>query len=139
MRNVPNKKVIIDTNCWISFLIGKRLSVLIDLFVNGNIKLIICNDLIKEIIDVTARPKFSKYFMKDDVFRLIKFIYSKSEMYEIEYKTHLCCDAADDFLLDLAKISEADYLLTGDEDLLIMKSIGNCKILDIKSFESIYK
>lgn|SRR5574344_425003 len=137
MRNVPNKKVIIDTNCWISFLIGKRLSILIDLFVNEDIKLVICSDLIKEIIDVTSRPKFSKYFAKNDVDRLIRFIYSKSEVYEIEYKIHLCRDAADDYLLDLAKISEADYLLTGDEDLLILKSFGNCRILDIKSFESI--
>jgi putative PIN family toxin of toxin-antitoxin system len=137
MKNASKKRVIIDTNCWISFLIGKRLAILVDLIVNESIDLIVCDDLLEEIIDVTRRPKFTKHFSESDVAKLIKFILSKSERYELEYKVHLCRDVADDYLLDLATISNADYLLTGDADLLVLRAIGKCKIIDIKTFENL--
>ena len=48
-------RVIVDTNCWISFLIGRRLSKLVDLLSNERIQLIICDELLAEIREVTAR------------------------------------------------------------------------------------
>ena len=60
-------RVIVDTNCWISFLIGRRLSNLVDLLSNERIQLVLCNELLEEIRDVTSRPKFAKYFPKKDL------------------------------------------------------------------------
>ena len=50
-------KVILDTNVWISFLIGKRVSVLKDLIINDSVRIIYCEQLITEIKEVTTRPK----------------------------------------------------------------------------------
>jgi putative PIN family toxin of toxin-antitoxin system len=60
-------KIVIDTNIWISFLIGKKLSSLKSLISNQNIQIIISDELIKEIEDVTNRPKLRKYFPQEKV------------------------------------------------------------------------
>jgi uncharacterized protein len=46
----------------------------------------------------------------------------------------VCRDAKDNFLLSLAVDSAADYLLTGDNDLLEIKEILNTEIITISSF-----
>ena len=43
------QRVIVDTNCWISFLIGRRLSRLVDLLSDERIQLIICDELLAEM------------------------------------------------------------------------------------------
>ena len=42
-------KIIIDTNLWISFLIGKRLAVLSSLLTNPHLTVFVCDELLKEI------------------------------------------------------------------------------------------
>ena len=44
-----NIKVIFDTNVWISFLIGKRLSFIKNFIIDGRVTIIITNQLIEEI------------------------------------------------------------------------------------------
>jgi len=46
-------------------------------------------------------------------------------------------DTNDDFLLNLALDSNADYLVTGDLDLLILKQIGNTKIITISELNEL--
>ena len=46
----------------------------------------------------------------------------------------ICRDPNDNFLLALAKDGNADYLLTGDKDLLELKKSGKTKIKTITSF-----
>jgi len=43
----------------------------------------------------------------------------------------------DDFLLALAKSSNADFLVTGDRDLLVLENYGKTKIITIDKFEKI--
>jgi predicted nucleic acid-binding protein len=56
------------------------------------------------------------------------------EITYVESRIKLCRDPKDDFLLSLAKDSKADYLITGDYDLLELKEIGKTKILTIAEF-----
>ena len=46
-------------------------------------------------------------------------------------------DKKDDYLLAYAVIGEADYLVTGDEDLLSLKEIEGVKIVNIPEFYQI--
>ncbi|MCU0323412.1 MAG: putative toxin-antitoxin system toxin component, PIN family, partial [Chitinophagaceae bacterium] len=57
-----NIKVIFDTNVWISFLIGKRLSFIKEYISNGQITLVTTAQLLTEIKEVTSREKLKKYF-----------------------------------------------------------------------------
>ena len=56
-----NIRVIFDTNVWISFLIGKRLSFIKKHIVSGEITIIVTENLLREIKEVTAREKLKKY------------------------------------------------------------------------------
>lgn len=137
MRRRTKIRVVVDNNCWISFLIGRRLSKLVDLLSNERVILVICSELLAELRDVTSRPKFAKYFNQSDVESLIDFMQIIGETVEPQQSVKLCRDAADDYLLALAAEAKAEYLVTGDDDLLVIKEIGACQIVDVSTFEQI--
>ena len=56
------------------------------------------------------------------------------ELIEVRSTVNVCRDPDDNFLLALAKDGKANYLLTGDEDLLILKNFGKTSIVTIASF-----
>jgi len=128
-------KVIIDTNLWISFLIGKKLSILKELIVENTVSLIICEQLLTEIKKVTSRPKINKYFPKTKVEELIIFLEIYAKYYVVNPKSELCRDLKDNFLLDLALESKANFLITSDNDLLVLEKIKNTEIIGYKEFE----
>lgn len=135
---MPRKRkfrVIVDTNCWISFLIGRKLSRLVDLLSDERVQLVICEELLDEIREVTGRPKFRKYFPKEEVESLMEFMQIIGERFEPTQNVKLCRDEADDYLLALAIEANAHYLVTGDQDLLVLHEVGTCRIVDAATFE----
>ncbi len=48
-----------------------------------------------------------------------------------------CRDADDLHVLGLVKTGKADYLITGDEDLLVLDHFGRCKIVTPRQFWSL--
>lgn len=52
-------RIIVDTNLWISILIKRRLRKLTAGLSDGQITLVVCDELVDEIIRVFRRPKFS--------------------------------------------------------------------------------
>lgn len=133
---IKNIKVIFDTNVWISFLIGKRLAKIKKYIVNGNITIIVCEQLLFELKTVTSREKLQKYFPKNSVKELIELLETIGENYEIEPKHFINRDPKDNFLLDLIDFSKADYLVTGDKDLLEHNPFKGAKILTPAEFEN---
>lgn len=111
-------RIVIDTNIWIGYLIGKRLSFLKPLLTSGKIIVIASGELLKELKEVTQRAKFRKHFHLDKVDELVHLMQLKGEHYDVEEILPICRDSKDDFLLALCKVSRADYLVTGDLDLL---------------------
>lgn len=49
----------------------------------------------------------------------------------------ICRDPFDDYVLAAAKEGSADYLVTEDKDLLVLKNYKNVKIVNISTFRSI--
>ena len=132
-------KVIFDTNVWISFLIGKRLGIIKEYISNENIKIITTSQLINEIKIVTSRPKLKKYFPVESVNKLIELLETISNKVEISPKNFINRDPKDNFLLDLIEFSKADYLVTGDKDLLIHNPFKSAEIISPVNFESVLK
>ena len=130
-RNNKRIRVIIDTNLYISMLIGKRIVELRPIFAHPKYELVITNALIQEIRLVTSRPKFIRYFKHEDVEEFLQYLTNNSICYQIEKIPKRCRDPKDDFLLELAVVADADYLLSGDSDLIEIKQIGNCRILTV--------
>lgn len=128
---MKSKKVILDTNIWISFLISRDLSFLDDFVEKGKVKLVFSAELLHEFISVAQRPKFKKFFSDSDLKEIIQVIEKYGILTKVSSKIGQCRDIKDNFLLDLAIDSKAAYLVTGDNDLLEIKSIKRTKILSI--------
>ncbi len=129
-----SKKVILDTNLWISFLISKRFDFIDGLLLEGKIKLIFSKELIEEFSTVVRRPKFEKYFTNDNIEDLLRLFDEFGKLIEVSSSIDECRDFKDNFLLSLAIDGKADYLITGDDDLLIIKNIKKTKIINWADF-----
>ncbi|HRZ97014.1 MAG TPA: putative toxin-antitoxin system toxin component, PIN family [Paludibacter sp.] len=128
-------KIIIDTNLWISFLLTKQFSFLDKLLAKKKVRLIFSDELLAEFLEVVKRPKLSKYFDYKDLELLIECINQYGEFYSVNSKVEICRDEKDNFLLALAKESKANYLITGDKDLLILKKFENTEIITIAEYK----
>lgn len=131
---MKNKKIILDTNLWINFLISKKFNQIDKLIENKRIVLIFSNELLEEFVDVVSRPKFKKYFSKKDIEKILECFDQFGELVKVKSDIKICRDEKDNFLLNLSVDSNADYLITGDKDLLILKKIENTKILTFSEF-----
>lgn len=130
-------RLILDTNLWISFLITKNFSQLDHLLFVKKVRLIFSQELLDEFLDVVKRPKFRRLFTTEDIEELLETIETYADFLDVTSNIDLCRDKKDNFLLSLAKDSQSDYLITGDKDLLELKSLGKTQILTISDFFSI--
>ncbi len=132
----PKSRVIIDTNLWISLLLSRDYSKFANILDNQDITLVFSRKLLEELIDVCHRPKFKKYFGKEDIEELISIIDRVADFIEVTSEVNVCRDANDNFLLALAIDGQADYLITGDSDLLVLKQIEKTTILSMAEYLS---
>ena len=128
-------RVIVDTNIWISSLIGRQLVSLRELLSYPSIELVMTDQLIQEVLLVAQRPKFAKYFRAEDVEQLHVWMEQNMVNVPLGEIPARCRDPKDDYLLELAIQAKAIYLVSGDSDLLEFGSIGECRIMTVQQFE----
>ena len=135
--NLKKDRIILDTNLWISFLLSSNYSKL-DSILNKNLAtLIFSNELLEEFLEVINRPKFKDSFIKKDLTDLLFQIESNSEFFDVSKRVNACRDPKDNFLLALAEVANAKYLITGDKDLLSMRRFAKTKICTLNEYVEI--
>ncbi len=127
-------RIIVDTNLWISFLINKDFKKLDDKVKKGKVRLIFSVELIDEFLTVADRSKFRKFFDKKDLELLIELFDYYGEIIQVNSKIDVCRDPKDNFILALSKDAGADFLLTGDADLLDLREFEGTKISKISDY-----
>lgn len=131
-------KIVLDSNVLISaFLWGGKPKTILDRVFDGKDQLFISKEILDEIFDVLSREKF----------RLRKIIIS-SFLHEIEEISELIFpsdrilevlrDVDDHKILECALEADADFIVTGDKDLLILKTFRNTGILLASEFLELY-
>lgn len=128
------KRIILDTNLWISFLISKKLKLIDELIKYDKVVLVFSEESITEFLEAANRPKFKKYFSKSEIEELIKYFDEYGILIKVTSDINICRDKKDNFLLNLAKDSNAEFLVTGDYDLLVLEKIDNTQIIIFKDF-----
>ena len=133
---MPNKgyRIIIDTNLWISFLITKDFSKLDEIIFSRHGILIFSQELLEEFLEVAKRPKFRRFFTAEHIEEILETIHEYADFVKVYTKVEVCRDIKDNFLLSLSIDGNADYLLTGDKDLLELEKYGGTSIKTISSF-----
>jgi len=118
-------RVVIDTNVLISAAImplGKPKAVFVH--VVGNSRLIMSRELFLEFADRLSRPKFSKYIDHEQKQSFLVLLEAAAEFVEISGAPQGVRDPQDDMVLETAIAAGADCLVTGDEDLLVLRPAG---------------
>lgn len=132
---MPNNiRIILDTNLWISFLLTKDFSKLDQIIFGKQCTLVFSKELVEEFLEVTKRPKFRRFFSQTDIEDILETIYEYADFTIVKTNLKVCRDPKDDFLLSLSVDGKADFLLTGDKDLLDLKTISETKIITISEF-----
>ncbi|OAV73997.1 putative toxin-antitoxin system toxin component, PIN family [Bacteroidales bacterium Barb7] len=130
-------KVIIDTNIWISFLIGKNLKGLQKYIYYETVFIITCKEQIVELTEVFQKPKIRKYFPQAKIDEFFDLLGEVSLLADVTTISDICRDPKDNYLLALAIDADADYLITGDADLLDIRQIEKASIVSFSDFEKI--
>ncbi|MDR3269619.1 MAG: putative toxin-antitoxin system toxin component, PIN family [Tannerella sp.] len=131
-------KLVIDTNVWISFLIGKSLKGLQRYINSKAVKVVTCKEQMLELTIVLQRPKMQKYFSEIQIIEFFDLLDESARLIDLHTTIDICRDAKDNYLLALAIDSDADYLISGDADLLEIKQIGKTHIVNYADFRKLF-
>ncbi len=80
-------------------------------------------ELVTEINATIQKPRLKKYFGNNALDEMLTVFDSYIDFIKVVNTVTVCRDRKDNFLLSLAQDGEADFLLTGDNDLLILEKI----------------
>ncbi|MFM1843741.1 MAG: hypothetical protein RLZZ490_2484 [Cyanobacteriota bacterium] len=133
MNNLQN--YVLDTNIIVSALLFKNSQPRRALDKAKHQGTILMSPLIwEEITEVLKRPKFERYVssVERDLFiiwfgELVRFV-------EITQKVTACRDAKDDKFLELAINGNAELIVSGDQDLLVLNPFRGISIITVKDF-----
>jgi putative PIN family toxin of toxin-antitoxin system len=132
-------RVVFDTNVLIAaFLTEGVCSKLLVRARRREFDLILSNDIAQEF-ERNLRKKFSisASEIKDAWTVLVEA--AGKIVQEVSPILPVCRDPEDDKILACAKQTDADYLVTGDQDLLVIKRYGRTKIVTPRSFEDTFE
>jgi putative PIN family toxin of toxin-antitoxin system len=120
-------RAVLDTNVLVSALIspgGPSASLLLELRA-GAFELVVSPQLLAELREVLARPKFRAYVTATEVAGYLDLVKHESALYEDPRPSGetLSTDPDDEYLIDLARAAAADALVSGDSHLLDLRGV----------------
>ena len=123
-------KILFDTNLWISFMIGKRLSTLADVLYRSDVEVYVSEQLLNEIRTVIARPKFDRLISTETRYNFFEMVYNVCHMTNINVEAVTPIrDIKDIYLLSMAESVPVDYIVSGDKDLTELREHAGIPIL----------
>ncbi len=125
-------KVVLDTNVLISALIkaGKPR----DLFnkLAKDKQIVLSRAILEEFLDVIEDPKIAKYTSEKDVTAFLNTLKTAARIVQVKSKFKAINeDPDDDIIIQTAYDSEADYIISGDRHLLLLKQFKGIRILTV--------
>ena len=133
---MKNPKIVIDTNVFISgILFGGKPRNVIQSVVEGRANLYISTEILDEIEAVLLRPKFK--LSKTVVRNILHEIEEISSIVEISNRLKVVkSDKADDKFIECAVAGKANFIVSGDIDLLSIAKYKKIEIISPNEFLS---
>ncbi|HYG64190.1 MAG TPA: putative toxin-antitoxin system toxin component, PIN family [Thermoanaerobaculia bacterium] len=117
-------RAVIDTSILVRAFLKPQGTVgpILDRLAEGRYAFVSSRPLLDELIDVLNRPRLRmKYSLrKEDVEDLLKLLLLRGEVVEPARSIVACRDPKDDKVLEAAVEGRAQFIVTGDEDLLVL-------------------
>ena len=142
MKSASNStpRVVLDTNVLISAVVftGGLMGHFRKLWTSEKILPCTSKDAVKELIRVLANPRF-KLNLVDQRSLLADFV-PFAQITDVSANPHrvdlpICRDPLDQMFLELAQASQAEVLITGDQDLLVLADTPNLSFRILKPVE----
>jgi len=135
------QKIILDTNVIISSLIQTSFpyKIVNELFIENKITLCVSQALMMEYHQVLQRPKFAGYYdFKTRAEILLADIETKAVMFFPEISLDLISDKDDNKILELADVSMADFIITGNTTDFTFPNYKQTRIVTPKEYYLYY-
>jgi probable toxin-antitoxin system toxin component, PIN family len=116
-------------------MLGRKVTTMRTLLTYPTLEIYVCRELLDEFYDVSSREKIRKYIRPEDLDDTLKLIhlYGKYVVIRTQSKSKIR-DEKDLYLLSLADTINANYIVTGDKDLLVLEKHNHTKIITITEF-----
>ena len=134
----PNR-VVIDTNVFISALLNplgtpkKVINIAVSQFT-----ILQSEATYQELATRISKNKFDKYLEKDDRLDFLSSLKNRSLFVDIWHETRVCSDLDDNKFLEFSVSGMAQYIITGDKDLLILNTYQGIPIITPAEFLVIF-
>jgi uncharacterized protein len=139
MRN--EVRYVFDTNAIVSALLfenSKPAQALRYVLANG--KVLLSLDLLEELNEVLGREKFDRYVTSEEREEFLETLVERAVLVEITKNVQECRDPKDDKILELALNGDAQYIISGDKDLLVLQPFRGVLVITadelLKTIES---
>lgn len=135
---MPKPITVLDTNVLISglLILGSYSQRIIEAWYEEQIIVYASPELIQEFIKTIKLPKINKRYRihQTDIDNLTHALNTKLILLNTQNNNFKLRDPKDNYLLNLFSQARADYLITGDKDLLSIASDVSFKIVSPKTF-----
>lgn len=128
--------LVIDANWYVSACISRnsRHALYYHILKDQRFQVFYSKELLEEFEGVIARPKFQKFITRHQVFRFRSLLLLFPKMTKIHFVPDVVRDTDDNYLLGICDSCQAQYLITGDKDLLVLKNYKNTSIVSLGQF-----
>ncbi len=130
-----NRRFVFDTNVLISaflFSQSKPRQALDQAIVIGVI--VLSNSVLSELEEVLYRPKFDRYLTKERRQEFLENLTENAQFIDVTELINECRDPKDNKYLELALNCQAECIVTGDDDLLVLNPWRGIEILTVQEF-----
>lgn len=134
-------RALLDTNIFISYLLSSQkegvVQAIFKALSENQFTLLLPEALVDEMVQVVSqKPRLTTRIRPDQLRRFAEFLQEVSETIPMiaEEIPPISRDPKDDYLIAYAVVGEADYLVTGDKDLLVLEKMGDVAILSPADF-----
>ena len=131
-------RAVVDTNILVRALIRPQGSVgpVLLRLRQGDYTLLYAQALLEELVDVLNRPRIRhKYGLTDeDIQTVVGLILLRGEAVTPQERITACRDPKDDKFLEVAVAGQADVIVSGDEDLLVLHPFAGISIVPPAAF-----
>ena len=126
-------RIVLDTNIFISAVMGGRLGIIIDEWKAGKFKLIVTDAIAHEYLDVINRPKFN--ISQDEIIATTDYLLQIAEFTTPDEEILvIVADPTDNKFLEAAVAGKVNYIVSGDGHLLGLGSFREIPIITAREF-----